>query len=241
MGLKKIIKYFENGSVSVSGMKGRGKDMLMANVVVRRGLQYVSNIDYGGLRYEYKYEDIDIPSSYDDFINGRPKPYTFPYKDGTDIYLSDCGVYFPSQYCNELNKKYRGLPMFMALSRQVGDCSIHTNSQALGRVWDKIREQSDIYILARRCIYIKALKLVIQKVTIYDKYESALERRIPLKIPMPVFSNRKMRLERDIRMAEYESAHGKMKNMILIYYNKSNYDTRHFKTMMKGEENEDKE
>ena len=126
----------------------------------------------------------------------------------------------------------------MALSRQLGDCSVHTNSQALNRVWDKIREQSDTYILCRKCIYIKKFKIVIQQITIYDKYESALERRLPLKIPLPLFANSKMRLERKMRLAEYEAQHGKIKTVILIYRNKSTYDTRYFKTLMKGEENE---
>lgn len=241
MRFKKIIEYFKKGSVSVCGMKGRGKDMLMANVVVRRKKPYIANIDYGGEHITFKYEDIAIPSSYNDIVEGNIKPYEFPYDDGTDIYLSDCGIYFPSQYCNELNKRYRELPTFMALSRQLGDCSVHTNSQALGRVWDKIREQSDIYILARRCIYIKWLRIVIQRVTIYDKYESALERRLPLNIPLPLFANKEMKLNRTIKLNEYESSHGLINSRWLIYRNKSTYDTRYFKTLMKGEANEKKD
>lgn len=240
MGLKKIIKLYEQGSVSICGMKGRGKDMLTGNVVVRRGRPYISNLNYGGLYYPYKYQEIDIPSTYEDINKGTVKPYEFKYEDGTDIYLSDCGIYFPSQYCNELNKHYRGLPTFMALSRQLGDCSVHTNSQALNRVWDKIREQSDTYILCRKCIYIKCLKLVIQKITIYDKFESACERRLPLKIPLPFLAGRKLKTEKAIRLAEYEASHGVIKNKFLIYRNKSTYDTRYFKTLMKGETNEDK-
>lgn len=239
MRFRKIIDHFKKGSVSVCGMKGRGKDMLMANVVIRRKKPYISNIDYGGKHIPFKYEDIAIPSSYKDIVSGNITPYEFPYKDGTDIYLSDCGIYFPSQYCNELNKEYRQLPTFMALSRQLGDCAVHTNSQALGRVWDKIREQSDIYILARKCIYIKWLKLVIQKITIYDKYESALERRLPLRIPLPLFANKEMRLNRTIKLNEYESSHGTIKTKWLFYRNKSTYDTRYFKTLMKGADNEE--
>lgn len=241
MRFKNIIEYFKKGSVSVCGMKGRGKDMLMANVVVRRKKPYIANIDYGGEHIAFKYEDIAIPSSYNDIVEGNINHYEFPYDDGTDIYLSDCGIYFPSQYCNELNKRYRELPTFMALSRQLGDCSVHTNSQALGRVWDKIREQSDIYILARRCIYIKWLRIVIQRVTIYDKYESALERRLPLNIPLPLFANKEMKLNRTIKLNEYESSHGVINSRWLIYRNKSTYDTRYFKTLMKGEANEKKD
>lgn len=235
MTIKKIIKYYKNGSVSVCGMKGRGKDMLQGNVIVRRRLPYVSNIDYGGEYIPYDYDAIDVNNNYRNFNSRQINKYEFPYKDGTDIYLSDCGVYFPSQYCNELNKEYKSLPTFIALSRQLGECSVHTNSQYLGRVWDKIREQSDIYVLCRRCWYIKPLKLVIQKITIYDKYESALERRLPLKIPLPLFANKEMKLNREIKLNEYLSSHGEIKSHWLIYRNKSKYNTRQFKEILKGE------
>lgn len=48
MRFRRIIRYFKRGNVSVCGLRGRGKDMLMANVVVRRRKPYVSNVDYGG-------------------------------------------------------------------------------------------------------------------------------------------------------------------------------------------------
>ena len=48
MGLRKIIKMFESGCVSVSGMMGTGKDLLMGNVIMRRKRPYVSNMNYGG-------------------------------------------------------------------------------------------------------------------------------------------------------------------------------------------------
>lgn len=34
--MRKIVKMFENGSVSVFGLRGKGKDLLTANVVCRR-------------------------------------------------------------------------------------------------------------------------------------------------------------------------------------------------------------
>lgn len=48
MNFKKLIRLFEDGNVCVCGLRGRGKDLLMSNVAVRRGLDYISNIDYGG-------------------------------------------------------------------------------------------------------------------------------------------------------------------------------------------------
>lgn len=236
MNLGKIIKLYKEGSVSVCGMKGRGKDILTANVIIRRKLPYISNIDYGDDYIKFEYDKIKIGNTYRNFTEGTINKYVYPYEDKTDIYLSDCGIYFPSQYCNELNKEYKDLPTFIALSRQLGDCSVHTNTQSLNRVWDKIREQSDIYILCRKCIYIKYLNIVIQKVTIYDKYESALERRLPLEVPIPLFANKEMKLNRKLKLKEYEATNGKIKTMWLIYKNKSNYNTRHFKELLENEE-----
>lgn len=238
MGLKKIIKLFKNHSIAVFGEKGSGKDLLMANVVVRRKLPYVSNVNYGEGYIPYEYDKIDIKNDYTNFNEGKINPYKFPYKDGTDIYLSDCGVYFPSQYCNELNKKYKSLPVFMALSRQLGECRVFTNQQALGRVWDKIREQQERYILCKKCIYIKPFNLVLQKVYIYDNYESAAQKRRPLIISKPLFMSKDTRMRLKQQQEEYLCNHGEIQSKWLIYFNKSTYDTRQFKKIMKGERNE---
>lgn len=231
MRLKKIIRLFEEGNVCVCGLRGKGKDLLMSNVVIRRNLPYISNVDYGGSFYEFDYKYLDCgKNTFDRFINGDVHFYSFPYPDGTDVYLSDAGIYFPSQNCNELNKRYAYMATYQAISRHVGQSNFHFNSQALNRVWDKIREQSDIYILCRKCWYIKGL--VIQFVTIYDRYQSAVDRQRPLALPMPLFSNKETRMLRKIQLAQYEATHGTIKDGILIYKNKSSYDTRRFKRML---------
>lgn len=241
MRFRKVIRYFEDGNVSICGLKGRGKDLLMSNVVARRRLPYVSNMDYGGEHYELDFHLLDLSgNTYKDFLNGSIKYYVYPYPDKTDIYISDAGVLFPAQYCNELNRDYKHLPVFAALSRHLGDCAVHTNSQSLSRVWDKWREQSDIYILCRRCIYIHGL--VIQWITIYDKYQSALDRQKPLRLPMPLFANKEMKLQRKIQLAQYEAAHGYIRNAVLIYRNRSSYDSRRFRSILEeGEKNEKKD
>lgn len=233
MRFKKIIRLFEDGNVSVCGLKGRGKDMLMSNVVVRRGIPYVCNIDYGIEHYDLDFSNLDIGfNSYKNFISGNVNYYIYPYPDGTDVYISDAGVYFPSQYCNELNRDFRNLPQFMALSRHIGDCNVHYNSQNLNRVWDKIREQSDTYILCRFCFYF--FGFVLQRVTLYDKYESALQRMSPLHIPLPLFANKEMKLQAKIQRANFEAAHGQIKSGWLFYRNKSTYDTRRFRAILEG-------
>ena len=235
MKIKKIIKLFEDGNVCVCGMRGRGKDLLMSNVAVRRKLPYIANVDYGGEYYPFEYKKLSCGgNTYKEFISGNVKQYSFPYPDGTDVYLSDAGIYFPSQFCNELNRDYRHMAVFQAISRHVGLSNFHFNAQNLNRVWDKIREQSDMYILCRNCVYIPKVDIVLQRITIYDKYQSALDRQKPLKLPMPLFANKEMRLQRKIQLAQFEATHGCIETRWLLYRNKSTYDTRRFKAMLEG-------
>lgn len=233
MGIRKIVKMFNNNSVSICGKKGRGKDMLTANVIARRRKKYyISNVDYKVRKSKWiKFNPalLRIGNTYDTFLRNKIKTYIYPYPDGTDIYISDCGVYFPSQYCGELNRDYKDIPTFMALSRQLGDCYVHTNAQNLNRVWDKIREQSDMYISCQWCKVFG--KIVVQKVRVYEKYESAVANVPPCRIKVPLFNNDR-RQRAQIEREHYYCTHGKIKTYILIYWNKSKYDTRLFKTIL---------
>lgn len=237
MQIKRVIREFEKHSVSVGGEKGSGKDVLFGNVIARRNKPHISNIRYNDMSIPYRYEDIDCGNTYKNFIHGNIKPYEFPYPDGTDIYLSDCGVYFPAQYCNELNKQYPSIPTFMALSRQLGECSVHTNAQAIQRVWDKMREQSVRYI---QCIWCKVVfGFVIQKIRIYDKYSSAEARVRPCRIHQPLIClNPQRKLEIQMYRDNFFNTYGEVVEGILIYLNKSQHDTRQFKTILKGDKTE---
>lgn len=229
--MKKIIRLFRSGNVCVFGLRGRGKDLLMSNVVVRRALPYVCNTNYGGIHIPLVMQEFDCGrNTYDNFLLGNVQPYSYPYDDGVDIYISDAGVYFPSQYCNELNRKYGYFSTFMALSRHLGECNVHFNVQNLNRVWDKIREQSDIYIC---CNWSRMLfgKYVIQKVTVYEQYDAAVM-RVPPYRPPRVRMNQDRKLNIQMSKQNYRIAHGDIKSRILIYKNKSTYDTRVFKKML---------
>lgn len=231
--MKKIIKLFQAGNVCVCGLRGRGKDMLFANVAVRRALPYVANIDYGGDHIPFDPLNYTCGgNTYDNFIDGNIKPYVYPHVDGTDIYVSDAGIYFPAQYCKELNKKYGFLSTFMALSRQLGECNFHFNVQNLNRVWDKIREQSDIYIMCNTCKVLFG-KWVLQRVTVYEKYESAVD-RVPPYRPPRVRLNNDRRLNIAMEKQRYRTAHGDIKVYTLFYRNKSTYDTRQFKKILEN-------
>lgn len=231
IGLRKIIRLFEDGNVCVTGLRGRGKDLLMANVVVRRNQPYVSNIDYTDDYIPFDTNAIDCGlNNYKNFINGDLNYYEYPYELGTDIYISDVGVYFPSQYCNELNRDYKHVPTFMALSRQIGECNVHINVQNLNRAYDKIREQSDTYIRCEKCIYIKGL--VIQIVTLYDLYDSCVQRVKPFSVRLPIFATREMRQNWEIERDRYEQKYGTVKRKLLVYFNRSTYDTHKFRKML---------
>lgn len=234
MFINSIVKLFEQHSVSVSGEKGSGKDVLFGNVIHRRALPYVSNVDYGGDYIPYKYEDIDIHSTFHDLIRGNVRYYEWPHPMGADIYLSDCGIYFPSQYCNELNKAYPSIPIYMSLSRHLSLNGVHTNTQAFGRVWDKLREQSTIFIRTDWiCKPLLKIGIVLQHVTIYDRYESAKNLVKPCRITVPFSLNAEARMSAQIYRDNFYNQHGNVQSKLLIYINKSKHDTYFFRSMFK--------
>ena len=235
-----IRQTFSRGNVCVVGLRGRGKDMLMANVVDRRSRPYICNTDYHckNLKSEFiplKLADFDIKNGFSDFVRSTVHFYKFPFEDNIDIYIPDCGVYFPSQYNGELNKTFPSFPIFMALSRQLGSCNVHTNCQNLNRVWDKIREQSDIYVM---CEKVKVVgRLVFQTVTIYDRADACQNRVKPFKsLKLPLFNrdNQRtiIRAKNDELKRSFEERNGTVKRRLLVYFNHTDYNTRIFKDML---------
>lgn len=238
IGLKHIIKLFEEGNVCVTGLRGRGKDMLMSNVAVRRKKPYICNIAYDDNAIPLDLSELECgKNDYRNFINGDVKYYVFPYEDGTDVYISDAGIYFPSQYCNELNRDYKYLATFQALTRHLAEANFHINVQNINRCYDKIREQCDQYITCKRCIYIPLAKwtrdklrdLVIQTVIVYDKYQSCFDRVDPYKPKVPLLASAEMRQLDDLERQRYRQTFGKVEQRILIYTNRSSYNTREFR------------
>ena len=230
--MRKIIKLFKEGNVSVCGLRGKGKDMLFANVVVRRKKPYISNTDYGGDHIPFEPQVLNCMNTYRNFLTGKLNRFHYPYDDGIDVYLADGGVYMPSQYQGELCKDYGHIPVYMAISRHLGDCNFHYNVQNLNRMWDKIREQSDTYI---RCVGCKVLfgKLVLQKVIIYEKYESAVNRVPPFRLRRPLINPSRLQVW-EVQKQNYDIAHGSVTPRLLIYINRSNYNTRIFKEMLEN-------
>lgn len=241
MRFKKIIKLFDQGNVCVTGLRGRGKDVLMGNVIARRKLPYVCNVDYHCKKSTFnrlQLQALDPLNDYTNFITGKYRKYVYPYEDKTDVYVSDAGIYFPSQYCSQLDKHFSGFSVYQAISRHLGDCNFHFNTQNLNRVWNKIREQSDIYI---RCCWCKFIfkKIVVMKVIIYDKYQSAVDNVAPYKhISAPIFSKQEVRAQYkskdEVLWRQFTNTYGTVKKGILVFKNKTNFDSRFIKKLLEG-------
>lgn len=239
-GLRALKRKFENFSMSVSGDKGSGKDLITNNIIARRKLPHVSNLPTGLPDfYEFHYQEIDLNCTYKDLVNENVPHYVYPYPMGTDIYLSDCGVYFPSQYCNELNKDYKSLPTFMALSRQLGNCKVHQNTQSCNRVYDKIREMCDRFVRCRKTIKLP-FGYFITATTEYDRYESAVARIRPCRVPVGSFFSPEARMMSRVARDNYYNTHGDVVDHIYIYKNKAKYDTMYFGKLFGGEDFEAK-
>lgn len=223
---------FEDGNVCVVGLRGRGKDMLFGNVVARRKIPYVSNTNYGGEYIPFVPAQFNCGgNTYKNFIKGDLHPYKQPYPDGTDIYLADCGVYFPAQYCNELNRDYGYLATYSALSRHFG-ANFHVNCQNLNRIYDKLREQSDQTIMCNGCLVLFG-KIVIQRVTIYEKAQSAVDRVPAFWLRRPLLNAQRLQVWQ-IQKQNYQISYGKIKSRLLIYRNLAHYNTRQFKEMLEN-------
>lgn len=238
MRRRQIYRLFKDGNVIVTGLRGRGKDLLFSSITSARIKDkrlkkkkanfYISNIDYtnGKNRIEFEPQVFNMKgNTFSNFVENKFNYFEYPYNDGIDFFLSDGGVYYPSQYYSQLDKMYPSAPLFFALSRHLGNCNVHVNIQNLNRLWDKMREQADIYILCDSC---KVLfrKIAIQKLYIYDNYESAVARRKPF--PTFLFMGKDSR----IRKADFVARYGMIKKITYIHTIKHKYNDRVFKTML---------
>ena len=227
-----FVKLFDGGNVIVTGLRGRGKDLAFCLVVNARKRDYISNIQYSDPRKKYKRFPLDLKvwelsgNTYTDMITGEVKTYVYPYPDGLDYYISDAGIYFPSQYQAELCKKYKSAPMFQALSRHLGDCNVHCNVQNMPRLWDKIREQIDIYVRMDKCSFIGKTKWCYVRAYSYSTEESCVKAVVP-----PHFGIGKV--GREARY-NFEIVHGKIKKYGFFARLPYNYDSRRFKKLLEN-------
>lgn len=235
LGVTRLVRMFENGNVMVTGEKGSGKDVMFGNVIARIDRPYVSNVDY---TKDWRYIPLDFnvldagKNSYKNFLADDIKRYYHPFPDGTHIYISDAGNYFPSQYTGQLDRDFPHMPVLFSLIRQLGEANIHTNAQAYERVWNKIREQSsDCFIRCDRCRILFG-RLVFGTYYLYDKAASCEARVKPCRVRLPLFAGRQQRMDFELYKDKFYNTYGTVQKRFYICFNKSKHDTRAFRRML---------
>lgn len=148
-----LVNEFRRCNVMVFGKKGSGKDVIFAHVIALRGEKHYSNIPYDYNTEVIRLDEINAGNNtFEDCINGTVTPFEPRFEEGCDIYVSDAGIYFPNSMDRQLNVIYPSMPVLFALSRHLYQNNIHTNCQAFGRPWKKIREQADSYIQVKETV-----------------------------------------------------------------------------------------
>jgi hypothetical protein len=216
-----LIKVFKRNNVIVYGKKGSGKDLLFSLIINKRKKLHYSNIKYNNDTMLINVGDLTLyPNTFQNVIDGNIEKIDPNLKEKIDIYISDGGIILPSQYDYLLDKKYPSLSIFYALQRHLYNSNIHINTQALTRVYKKVREQADGYIKVLRSIFIGPI--FIQQCIYYDKYESAESSLLPM--PKPLLNNPNTALYN-----QYNATNGIIKPLIYFGYKKHiKYNSRYF-------------
>lgn len=226
----RIVRAFKDGSVMVSGRKRYGKDVLFQAIINTRKEPYFANLNYGGDYHNITFKELLLgTNTYNNFIKGNVEIcYKNKALEGKDIYISDGGVYLPSQADSLLHKTYPSLPITYALSGHLWANGIHCNTQRLDRVWKALREQADYFILMRkRCL--KLPFIIVLFTTEYTKYDSALQELAPMKSTL---FNKYSKAEKEL----YKAKHGYIKDGLMIVRKSTlKYDTRAFHEIIYGE------
>ena len=214
---------FDNYDCAVYGFRGTGKDVLFAHAINLKGGKHYSNIYYNAETEVRDLKDLNVGgNTYEDFINGNIKKFTPNFEDGYNFFISDAGVYLGCQYNKELNQNYGELPIHIALRRHLYDSHVHTNSQALNRPWDKVREQQGCFIHTLGTI--DCGDFLIVKAISYTKYESALEC-----LPPPKKQDK-------FHVMKYGEI---LEHKFKVPVDTLTYDTRHFKTVLFNQNEEE--
>lgn len=225
-----LLKIFNSHSVIVYGAKGKGKDLLFQKVISARPKKpYMSNINFG---YKYIHKDIRElnldPNTYENFICGAIIPIKHDDRlENIDYFLSDGGVFLPSQQDKQLHKNFKSLPLYYALSRHWYNSNVHVNTQALNRLWLPLREQADFYIKCKKSI--KLGFIFVNTIVLYENYTAALNGVLPPK-------KRIFKGFNNALAAQHEWTHGYIEKRRYISFKwRIKYDTRIFKKILTGE------
>lgn len=238
-GIRAIMRLTQNhrynsGNVSISGVKGSGKDVMTGNIIARTKGKYISNLDY---TKDDRFIPLDlnkfnVNNTYENFISGNINKYVYPYEDGINVYISDAGNYFPCQFDSQLNKRYPYLATWGSLQRQLGASTLTVNSQSHGRVWKSLREQCcEHFIRCDRCIVLFG-KIVIATYYYYDKEDSCLARVKPCRIKKPLIASSETKANIEMYRDKFYNTYGTVEYHWYVCWNKSKHDSRAFKTML---------
>lgn len=220
-----LLNAFDNYDCAVYGFRGTGKDVLFAHAINLKGGKHYSNIYYNSETEVRDLKELNVGgNTYEDFINGNIKKFTANFEDGYHFFISDAGVYLGCQYNKELNQNYGELPIHIALRRHLYDSHVHTNSQALNRPWDKVREQQGCFIHTLGTTDYGDFLIV--KAISYTKYESALEC-----LPPPEKQDK-------FHVMKYGEI---LEHKFKVPVASLSYDTRHFKTILLNKKEEEKQ
>lgn len=214
----------------IYGPIGSGKDLAMAILTHKERGEHIANIPYNEKTIVRPLNYVTVaPNTYAEFIDDNITIMEKSIQEGKNIYISDGGVYLPSQMDTVLSKKYPSFPIAYALIRHLANANIYVNVQNLNRLWIKLREQADGYIRTRGALFFPKWlpflrRYFFLKITLYDNYDDALERLRPI---------RKM-LNGDYA-AVARSERGLIKEMRLLIPKKwLKYDTRYFHKVIYG-------
>lgn len=223
-----MLWHFKHCNVLVGGKKGSGKDLLFQYVINKRNKPYYANILYGGKGKKITLKDVSCaPNDYERITNNQIVKSPHIFKEKSDIYISDIGIFLPSYMDSKLYNKFPSMPIFYALSRHLYLNNVHCNTQNIERGWKALREQADFYIIVKRTWSIPFF--LITKFYTYDKYESARQGLTPVKTRL---INKYSKAETDI----YKATNGDIRQGFIIQRKtKVKYDTRAFeKILLRG-------
>lgn len=226
-----IAKKFKHGNCIVWGKKRKGKDLLFQKVINKRKKEhyqtnYPDNFNYGHKGKQIKLGDLSVqPNIYENLIMGKiNKIERYEEREKVDTYISDGGIYLPSQYNHILNKLYPSMPIYYAVIGHLYDSNIHVNYNGeITRLWDKLREQADDYFYVDKNI--KLPGIIFIKVFYYERYSAAASTLLPMK---KGFLNKQQKALYE----QYNATNGLIKPLWIAIRKKSiHYDTRYFKRL----------
>jgi hypothetical protein len=222
-----LSKQFDKHNMIVFGKKGSGKDLFFQTIIKYRKKRYYSNIPYGYKREQsIAISDLSVsPNTFEQTIDNKFHRIPVRFEEKIDFYVSDGGIYLPSQYDSLIDRKFPSLFIFYVLIRHLYNSNIHINyNGSITRLYKKLREQADGYVKMRGVIKLPFILVLLG--TYYDKFESAESSLLPLSSRA---FNGFSKAETDL----YRAQNGVIKDFFVFVRKKSiKYDTRYFKNVI---------